>query len=1228
MHRPWHIAALGICLLLAQPVLGLQVSGWWAVRPVAGTGTAGSGGDGSSAVLAQLSNPSGIAVAADGTVYISDTGNNRIRKVGTDGLINTLSITADTALSEPRGLALSRDGIYLYVADAGNNKVRRITLSNNALATIAGTGTAGTSGDGSSATAAQLTRPWAVATDSIGRVYIADSTSSRIRFVNPAGIINALAGSGVQGYSGDSGPASQARLNRPVGLAVKPGYSLPKVFVADGGNYRVRFVDDLNIFLSAGGDTTGALHGDTGPATQAGLGRPTGVGCDANGNVYISDSGSGRIRRVNGASGVITTFAGGGTISAATSPGIAALNAQLNSLGALAVRDSTVYFCEPGNNRVSKVYLRYTPVRQPSVVDFSGNATVDAADLDTLRAHYGQRAMAETDPGRKYDLNGDGVVNYADYVLFFDNLGLAAANAKLASAIGGSPGLNAHAVLSMTPFVSVDSVAGNVSIPIGFAAKDLVGVRQFTVALEYYPVDALDSASVVFTGWAGSTVMGTRHVPAKGMIVVGAGVGPTSADTLQGYQALGTLTVRTSASWTTAKEITIRVVALTIGKSAEQTAVFSEAGLGLNVRVNPLLRTVYPRRRNVFPSEPYIVSVRVSPSKAQALSYTANIRPDTAIGRVDTVALRDNGSGADRVASDGVYSGSWAPPDPALVDSALVARYMVDLWPNDPDGVVRPTTGALSFLVSHTLVQFPDSMLVLPDSMGHVRLPILIEDDGQGYDSARRFASLAFEAAVGGGLGPANLRSDTIGTAVGAQSNRFVLRDSLSRRTNPYPAWVLSSAAGPTDTTTVALQDYLEWVTVGGGDTLANTAATRRSGGATQQILAFVDVDSLDYADPSPISLELDVAFTPVTTNPIVALVEMMNPWLWRGVSAAAAGGVLTPGRGDVDTSRAINAFDASLVLMHTVGRINLDNPADSRNTTIPSAPGLKIPSNADTMADVSGRRGITALDASYILQRSVNLIKYFPAEATSYRLWDTPTSYWQVPSVVSKPVATETPSLGRIVSLSAPELAADGGQIIAAEIDQMQGVLAGTLTFQFDPTQETFGGVRKTPLTDGYQFASHVSGNIVRVSFAGAVSGNGTGPIAELIFRPTTGSSGQLASVQLLQVQLNEEEAVAPASGVALPKSVMLSQNYPNPFNPSTTITYALPRAGQAELEVYNLVGQRVRTLVTGRQDAGVYRLTWDGRDEQGHDVASGVYLCRLTAESSVLVRKMALVK
>jgi sugar lactone lactonase YvrE len=1217
--------ALGICLLLAQPVLGLQEYGWPAVRTVAGTGTAGFSGNGGSALSAQLSNPSGIAVAADGTVYIADTGNDAIRKVGSDGTIASITATADTGLSQPRGLALSIDGEYLYVADAGHHKVRRITLANNTMITVAGTGTAGYVGNSGAATAAQLTAPWAVAVDSTGRLFIADSTNSFVRMVDAAGIITRLAGTpAVPGSTGDGSAATTALLKRPVALAVRRGYSMPKLFVADGGNYRVRFVDDLNISRFAGADTTGALHGDLGQAADAGLGRPTGVFCDVNGNVYISDSGSGRIRRVDGTTGVITTFAGGGTLSAATTPGVAALSARLNSLGALAVSGDEVYFCEPANHRVSKVYLRPSPVQQPTVIDYSGNGTVDAADLDSLRAHYGQRAMAESDPGRKYDLNGDGLVNYFDYILFFDNLGIPAASAQLAPFVANNPGANASAVWAMTPTVSTDSVAGGVSIPISFTAKGLAGVRQFTVALEYYPIDALDSASVTFTGWTGSTVMGSRHVPAKGVIVVGAGVGPNSADSLTGSQALGTLTVRTSAAWTQAKEITIRVVSLTAGKSATQSVILAESALGLAVRVNPLLRTLAQRRRNVFPNEPYTVSVKVNPSKASALSYTANIRPDTAIGRVDTVALRDNGSGADRVASDGIYSGSWTPSDPYLHD-AYVDRYMVDLWPNDPDGIVRPTTAALSFLVSHTLIAFPDSMLVLPDSMGHVRLPLLIEDDGQGFDSAKRFASLAFEAAVTGGLGPANLRSDTVGTAIGASGRRFVLRDSLSQRSNPYPASILTSSTTPS-----SYSDWLVFADDGSGDTLANVAATRRINGASQQILAFVDVDSLDYGDATPMNLALDAAITPEDTSTGWALtVEALkaDPLHFRH-TVAAAGGQLALGRGDVDTSRSITSFDAALVLMHTVGRINLDNPNDVRNNTIPSAPGLRFSTYADTMADVSGRRGITALDASYILQRDARLISYFPAEANSYRLWDVPTTYWQVPSAISKPVATEVTPLGRVVSLSAPELAADGGQIIAAEIDEMQGVLAGTLTFQFDPKEETFAGVQKTQLTEGYQFASHVSGNMVRISFAAAVTGNGSGPIAELIFRPTTGSSGQLASVQLLQVQLNEEEAVAPASGVALPKSVMLSQNYPNPFNPSTTITYALPRAGQAQLEVYNLVGQRVRTLVTGRQDAGIYRLTWDGRDEQGHDVASGVYLCRLTAESSVLVRKMALVK
>ncbi len=193
------------------------------IEDFAGTGEAGFGGDGGPATQAQLSFPSGVAAAADGTVYIADTGNNRIRCVAPDGTITTLAgdgrrgsegdggPAAAASLAGPNGIAADNAGNVL-IADTGNFKIRRVNL-NGGIETIAGNGTPGFGGDGGPATQASLASPEGVAPGPDGTVLIADSGNNRIREIRN-GMINTIAGRGGFGFSGDGGQAIGAQFDR------------------------------------------------------------------------------------------------------------------------------------------------------------------------------------------------------------------------------------------------------------------------------------------------------------------------------------------------------------------------------------------------------------------------------------------------------------------------------------------------------------------------------------------------------------------------------------------------------------------------------------------------------------------------------------------------------------------------------------------------------------------------------------------------------------------------------------------------------------------------------------------------------------------------------------------------------------------------------------------------------------------------------------------------------
>ena len=256
-----------------------------------------------------------MAVDAVGNLYIADRGNHRVRKVNPSGIITTVAGNGNrgfsgdggpatsASLSYPSGLTLDASG-NLFIADERNRRVRKVS-PDGIITTVAGGGGPGL-GDGGPATSASLVNASDVAVDAAGNLYIADIGSNRVRKVNPSGIISTVAGNGDFGFSGDGGPATDASLRYPSGVAVDAAGNL---YIAEYGNSRVRKVNPSGIITTVAGNDNRGFSGDGGPATSASLGDPLGVALDAAGNLYIADTLSSRIRKVN-PSGIITTVAG------------------------------------------------------------------------------------------------------------------------------------------------------------------------------------------------------------------------------------------------------------------------------------------------------------------------------------------------------------------------------------------------------------------------------------------------------------------------------------------------------------------------------------------------------------------------------------------------------------------------------------------------------------------------------------------------------------------------------------------------------------------------------------------------------------------------------------------------------------------------------------------------------------------------------------------------------
>lgn len=297
---------------------------------------------------------------------------------GTPGSIGDNGPATSAELNTPSGVFVDKVG-YVYIADTTNSKIRYVDLSKN-IFTAAGTGSPSYNGDGISPTAANLYWPAAVVLDASGNMFISDSWNSRIREVTTT--ISTYAGNGNPSFAGDSSLATSASIAFPNGICFDNSGNM---YIADNGNHRVRLVtlSTGKISTVAGNGTTG-YAGDNGPATAANLTNVYGVVVDGSGNLYLSDPGNAVVRKVD-STGKITTYAGTGT-PGFSGDGAAANKAQLNSPTGLALDSSgNLYIADSYNNRIRKVDTsgNINTVAGNGTAGFSADGTdATSAELD------------------------------------------------------------------------------------------------------------------------------------------------------------------------------------------------------------------------------------------------------------------------------------------------------------------------------------------------------------------------------------------------------------------------------------------------------------------------------------------------------------------------------------------------------------------------------------------------------------------------------------------------------------------------------------------------------------------------------------------------------------------------------------------------------------------------------------------------------------------------------
>ncbi len=337
----------------------------------------GFSGDGGSALNARLGGGFGLTVDTAGDVYLTDTENMRVREVRSNGTITTVAgngnfrafvdgtPASNAFLFAPQGVRMDGNG-NIFIADTENSSVRRIA-KDGTISTIAGNGKRQFGGDGGPASLASLDDPASVRPDAAGNLYIADSDNEAVRKVAPDGTISTVAGNGFQGYSGDNGLATNATLNTPEDMALDNSGNL---YISDFGNQRIRRVSPNGTITTVAGNGQAKYAGDGGLATQASLNGPRGLAFDPAGNLYIADYYNARIRRLSFSDGTMSTIAGGGT-RVFTTGSIPATQAALAGPTGIVIDGSgNVYFADALQSRI---YVVSAATSNLSIVAGNGN---------------------------------------------------------------------------------------------------------------------------------------------------------------------------------------------------------------------------------------------------------------------------------------------------------------------------------------------------------------------------------------------------------------------------------------------------------------------------------------------------------------------------------------------------------------------------------------------------------------------------------------------------------------------------------------------------------------------------------------------------------------------------------------------------------------------------------------------------------------------------------------
>jgi sugar lactone lactonase YvrE len=337
------------------------------INTFAGGDIRGYSGDGGPVGSALLNSPENVYVSKKGDVYITDFGNHVIRKVdGKTGIISTIAGNGSVGFSGDGGPATQASLKYafhtatddlgnLYISDLDNNRIRRVEKSTGIIQTIAGTGVDGFNGDGKTALATDIYKPFGLAFDKEGNLLFSDQNGLCLRKMNmKTKIITTVAGNRNRGYGGDGGPATEAMFDLIWNVAVDNVHG--DIYVSDINNVRIRKIDpSTGIITTAAGNGVYGNSGMGGLATNASFNQPVGVAVDKNGNLFIGDQLLSQVYVVDKKTGIINLIAGNGTngFYGDGGPAVLSILSWTNSLSV--DQNGVLYISDVNNNRVRKI---------------------------------------------------------------------------------------------------------------------------------------------------------------------------------------------------------------------------------------------------------------------------------------------------------------------------------------------------------------------------------------------------------------------------------------------------------------------------------------------------------------------------------------------------------------------------------------------------------------------------------------------------------------------------------------------------------------------------------------------------------------------------------------------------------------------------------------------------------------------------------------------------------